>query len=60
MLHGGTELLDGADDHGEGGPPQLPDFALVDVNSTSPTYDQAVSPRDSLEQVSVWLFGWAT
>jgi len=36
------------------------DFALVDVNSTSSTYQQAVSPRDYLKQVSGWYFGHAT
>ena len=38
----------------------VPDFALVDVNSTSSTYDQSVSPRDYLQQVSGWYFGHAT
>lgn len=37
-----------------------PDFALLDVNSTSPTYKQPVSPRDYLEQVSGWYFTYAT
>jgi len=39
---------------------ELADFQLLDVNSTSPTNGQPVSPRDYLNQVSVWLFGWAT
>ena len=43
---------------GEGEP--QPDFALVDVNATSSTHNQAVSPRDYLEQVSAWYFGHAT
>jgi hypothetical protein len=38
----------------------VPDFSLQDVNPTSSTYDQAVSPRDYLEQVSAWYFGSAT
>jgi hypothetical protein len=38
----------------------VPDFGLVDVNPTSSTYDQAVSPRDYLGQVSAWYFGHAT
>ena len=42
------------------GPGQVPDFSLKDVNSTSPTFDQAVSPRDHLEKVSAWYFGHAT
>lgn len=36
------------------------DFGLVDVNSTSSTYEQVVSPRDYLKQVSGWYFGHAT
>jgi hypothetical protein len=47
------QLLDGAA-AGEGDP--RPDFALEDVNSASPTYQQPVSPRDYLEQVSGWYF----
>ena len=38
----------------------MPDFALVDTNTTSSTYDQPVSPRDYLQQVSAWYFGHAT
>ena len=38
----------------------VPDFDLVDTNATSPTYDQTVSPRDYLAQVSAWYFGEAT
>ncbi len=38
----------------------MPDFALLDVNSTSSTYGQLVSPRDYLQQVSGWYFGHAT
>ena len=33
-----------------------PDFSLEDVNSASSTYQQPVSPRDYLEQVSGWYF----
>ena len=35
----------------------LPDFSLVDVNSTSSTFNQSVSPRDYLGEVSAWYFG---
>ena len=38
----------------------MPDFQLVDVNPTSPTYAQSVSPRDYLQKVSAWYFGHAT
>ncbi len=38
----------------------VPDFALTDVNPTSATSDQAVSPRDYLHKVSAWYFGHAT
>ncbi len=37
-----------------------PDFALVDVNETSSTYNRSISPRDYLQQVSGWYFGHAT
>ena len=42
------------------GAAMVPDFALTDVNSTSSTYNQSVSPGDYLEQVSGWYFGHAT
>jgi len=35
----------------------VPDFSLIDVNSTSSTYNQLVSPRDYLQQTSAWYFG---
>lgn len=38
----------------------VPDFSLPDVNSTSPRFDEMVSPRDYLESVSAWYFGHAT
>lgn len=41
------------------GPP-VADFSLVDVNATSATFEQQVSPRDYLEAVSGWYFGHAT
>ena len=44
----------------EGDQDQLPDFSLVDVNPNSATYNQAVSPRDYLGQVSAWYLGNAT
>ncbi|MEC7557062.1 MAG: hypothetical protein VX311_03070 [Planctomycetota bacterium] len=37
-----------------------PDFHLTDVNDTSSTSGQDVSPRDYLEEVSAWYFGHAT
>ena len=36
------------------------DFMLTDVNPTSSTYGEAVSPRDFQQQVSAWYFGHAT
>lgn len=50
------------DPAGPGTPPEglVPDFALIDVNPTSATYDAEVSPRDYLAQVSAWYFGHAT
>ena len=41
-------------------PELAPNFALKDVNSTSATFDQVVSPRDHLKKVSAWYFGHAT
>ena len=38
------------------GDEMMPDFGLMDVNSTSSTYGQLVSPRDYLQQVSGWYF----
>ena len=38
----------------------VPDFGLMDVNTTSPTYQQAVSPRDYIGQVTGWYFGHST
>lgn len=38
----------------------LPDFSLVDVNETSPTFGQEVSASDYLGEVSAWYFGHAT
>ncbi len=38
----------------------VPDFALTDENPASSTYQDSVSPRDYLGQVSAWYFGHAT
>ena len=37
-----------------------PDFSLTDVNPSSPTANQAVSPRSQLGRISAWYFGHAT
>lgn len=37
-----------------------PDWALEDVNATSPTFGEVVSPSDLRGQVSVWYFGHST
>ena len=36
------------------------DFSLVDLNDTSPRFDEPVSPRDYLTKVSGWYFGHAS
>ena len=36
------------------------EWALEDVNATSPTFGQVVSPSDLRGQVSVWYFGHST
>ncbi len=53
MFHG--DPLADLDAEGEAGP--LPDFALVDVNSTSGTFEQQVSPRNYIGEVSGYYFG---
>lgn len=42
--------------------PRVPaaDFSLNDENPTSPSFGQAVSPRDHLQKVSGWYFTHAT
>jgi hypothetical protein len=57
MLHGGADALGPLAAEGESAP--MPDFALVDVNQSSATANQEVSPRDYLQQVSGWYFGSA-
>jgi hypothetical protein len=37
-----------------------PEWSLTDVNATSPTFNEEVSPSDLRGQVSVWYFGHAT
>jgi len=39
---------------------QVPDFLLLDKNPNSPSFDEPVSPRDYLQRVSGWFFGYAT
>jgi hypothetical protein len=41
-------------------PAALVDFSLPDINETSATSGQNISPRDYLGQVSAWYFGHAT
>ena len=55
LLHGGTLAA-----VAEGESEQVPDFALVDVNPNSATYNETVSPRDFLGKTSAWYFGHAT
>lgn len=38
----------------------VPDFSLLDVNTTSSSYNELVSPRDYLQHVSGWYFADAT
>jgi hypothetical protein len=57
-------LVSGCKDDKPTAPPvvldPVPDFSLADVNATSATADQAVSPRDYLQRVSAWYFGHST
>lgn len=57
MLHGGGDDL--GPDIAEAEAAPMPDFVLVDVNQSSPTASQEVSPRDYLDNVSAWYFGSA-
>lgn len=38
----------------------MPEFAIPDVNPASARYNNDVSPRDYLGQISAWYFGHAT
>ena len=38
----------------------MPDFSMADMNPTSATFAQGVSPRDHLQKVSAWYFGHST
>lgn len=58
MLHASGEVLAPVVAEGEG--EAMPDFVLIDVNPTSATYNQDVSPRDYLGQVSGWYFTYST
>lgn len=44
----------------EGEATAMPDFHLVDLNPASSRYNQSISPRDYLEQVSAWYFSHST
>jgi hypothetical protein len=59
----GGDESGGSDEGGEaGGDPALmvADFSLDDLNPSSLTYGQPVSPRDVLTQVSGWYFTHST
>jgi hypothetical protein len=61
LLHGGTADLQVPLAEAEATP--MPDFELIDVNPTSPSYDAqqlaTVSPRDYLQHATGWYFGTA-
>jgi len=38
----------------------VPEFALLDVNPDSATFNRAVSPRDHVGHTTAWFFGSAT
>ena len=56
LLHGGEFSV--IDDTAIGN--LVPDFSLVDVNTTSEKFEQQVSPRDYIGRVTAWYFGHAT
>jgi|GEM_PF-4757720 len=39
---------------------EAPDFSLEDLNDTSPTFGQTISPADLIAQTSGWYFTHAT
>jgi len=58
MMHGQEAVPAGGLPEGED-VGVMPAFSLVDVNPTSPTFNTSVSPRDYLQQVSAYYFGYA-
>ena len=38
----------------------VPDFALVDVNPSSSSFEQTLSPQNYLGQATAWYFGHST
>ncbi|MBC8875217.1 MAG: LEPR-XLL domain-containing protein [Planctomycetes bacterium] len=60
LMDGDGLSVAGPADAAEAEDASVPNFALVDVNPASATYNHAVSPRDYLQQVSVWMFGYST
>lgn len=49
----------GTDDSGDDTGPKpwlVPDFALVDLNTASPTHGHTITPRDYKKRVSGWYF----
>ncbi len=56
---GGTEGL-GSEDVFEADGDALAGFSMVDVNPDSARFQEKVSPRDYLGQVSAWYFGHST
>jgi len=57
---GGASTSTGSQGQGGQGLGPVPEFSLLDVNETSPTYDTRVSPRDYLARVSAWYFAEAS
>lgn len=59
---GGMTVGTGGNGGQGGSQPSAPvaDFLLLDVNPSSVTFDQPVSPRDYLMRVSAWYFGHST
>ena len=56
-----ASACDDASPTGDGGTAtRAPDFQLVDVNDSSPSHGETLSPRDHLGGVSAWYFGHST
>jgi len=53
-------MLPGCPSSGSAGAGTVTDFALMDVNPNSATFQLQVSPRDHLGHATAWYFGSAT
>ena len=60
LLHAGSHGSDDLPADVEVAENAVSHFSLVDANPASPTFNQPVSPRDYLGEISAWMFGYST